>query len=141
MGVVLDTSVLIGAERGTIRFEALLESLGDQPVGMAAITASELLHGCAWASDAGVRARRSAFVEGLLDAVPILPFGLLEARRHADLWATLVRQGTNVGAHDLMIGATAMARGESVATLNGAEFARIPGLRLLALDRYLIDRG
>lgn len=137
MGIVLDTSVLIGAERGTIRLEALLDSLGDQSVGMAAISASDLLHGCARASDPGVRARRSAFVEGLLDAVPILPFGLLEARRHADLWATLVRQGMIVGAHDLMIGATAMARGEAIATLNRADFSRIPGLRLLALDRYL----
>ncbi len=57
------------------------------------------------------------------------------------MWAALVRQGTIVGAHDLMIGATALARGESVATLNRAEFARIPGLRLLALDHYLVDPG
>lgn len=137
MGIVLDTSILIGAELGTVRFPALLDSLGDEPVGIAAITAAELLHGCARASDPGTRARRSAFVEGVLELVPVLPFGLLEARRHADLWATLVRQGTMVGAHDLLIGATALARGEAVATLNRADFGRIPGLRLLAMDRYI----
>ena len=52
MGVVLDTSVLVAAERGAVRFEALLESLGEESVAVAAITASELLHGCHRASDA-----------------------------------------------------------------------------------------
>ena len=131
MGVILDTSVLIGAERGRVRLEELLKGLGDEPVGIAAVTASELLHGCHRAADAGVRARRAAFVEAILALVPVYPFGLPEARRHAELWAELVRQGTPVGAHDLMIGATAVARGDRVATLNRTDFSRIPGVRLV----------
>lgn len=129
--MILDTSVLIAAERRTIRFEAFLEKLGDEPVAMAAITASELLHGCHWATDAGTRARRSAFVDSLLDIIPVLPFGLPEARRHAALWADLVREGAMIGPHDLLIAATALARGEALATLNHREFARVPGLRLI----------
>lgn len=137
MAVVLDTSILIGAERGTIRFARWLESLGEEPVGMAAITASELLHGCLRAATAGARARRSAFVEALLDTIPILPFGLPEARRHAEVWAELVREGTLIGPHDLLIGATALAQGHGLATLNQAEFTRVPGLRLVSVERYL----
>ncbi len=90
MGVVLDTSVIVAAERSARDFAGFLESLGDEPVAIAAITASELLHGCLRAQDAAVRARRSAFVDALLDTIPVLPFGLPEARRHADLWAELV---------------------------------------------------
>ena len=73
MGVVLDTSVVIAAERQTLRLEDFLRFLGDEPVVLASITASELLHGCYRAADAGIRARRFAFVEGLLQVIPVLP--------------------------------------------------------------------
>jgi len=139
MGIVLDTSMLVAAERGTVRFEAFLEALGDEPVGIAAISAAELLHGCHRAADAGVRIRRGAFVDALLSHVPVLPYGLHEARRHAELWAELARQGTLIGPHDLIIGATALARGHSLASLNRRQFSRVAGLRLLEVDRYLID--
>jgi tRNA(fMet)-specific endonuclease VapC len=137
VGVVLDTSVLIAAERGAVRFEALLESLGEEPVAIAAITASELLHGCHRASDPGVRARRAAFVDALLDALPVLPFGMPEARRHAELWAELARTGTVIGPHDLLMAATALAHGFVLATLNQREFGRVPGLRFAAVEPYL----
>jgi tRNA(fMet)-specific endonuclease VapC len=137
MGLVLDTSVLVAAERRAIRFEALLESLGEEPVALAAITASELLHGCHRAGDPGIRARRAAFVEALLGALPVLPFGLPEARRHAELWAELARTGSAIGPHDLLIAATALAQGHALVTVNQREFGRVPGLRLIATDRYL----
>ncbi|MGI9044699.1 MAG: type II toxin-antitoxin system VapC family toxin [Gemmatimonadaceae bacterium] len=136
--MILDTSVLIAAERQSIRFDALLEKLGDEPVAISSITASELLHGCYRAADAGIRERRSAFVDALVDLIPVLSFGLPEARRHAALWAGLVRGGGTVGPHDLIIGATAIARGFSLATLNSREFARIPGLRLVDLDPFVL---
>jgi len=136
---MFDTSVLVAAERGggTVRFAALLQSLGPEPIGIAAVTASELLHGCQRASDSGTRARRAAFVDALLDAIPVLPFGLREARRHAELWADLVREGIMIGPHDLLIGATALARGHALATLNQREFGRVRGLRLVAIERFV----
>jgi tRNA(fMet)-specific endonuclease VapC len=137
MGVILDTSVIVAAERQTLGLESLLASMPDEPVSLAAITASELLHGCHRASDAGTRARRFAFVEALLELVPVLEFGLAEARRHAELWAGLARKGTAVGAHDLLIGATALAHGYALATLNARDFRRIPGLRLVAVEPFI----
>jgi tRNA(fMet)-specific endonuclease VapC len=134
---MLDSSVLIAAERGGIRLEPFLNSLGDAPVGIAAVTASELLHGCHRAADPGIRARRLAFVDALLAQVPVLPFGLAEARRHAELWAHLAREGAMIGAHDLLIGATALAHGHSLATLNTKEFGRVAGLRLINLERFI----
>ena len=134
---MFDTSLLIAAERGTVRFAALLESLGPEPVGIAAITASELLHGCHRAGDPGTRARRAEFVAALLDAIPVLPFGLAEARCHAELWADLAREGTMIGPHDLLIGATALAQGHALATMNRREFSRVAGLRLTAIERFL----
>ena len=128
MGVVLDTSIIVAAEPSAGDFARFLESLGDEPVAIAAITASELLHGCLRARDAAVRARRGAFVDGLLDTIPVLPFGLPEARRHADVWAELAKRGTMIGPHDLLVGATALAHGHALVTLNRREFRRVPGL-------------
>jgi len=138
VGIVIDTSVLVAGERRALRFEALLESLGEEPVAIAAITASDLLHGCHRASDPGVRARRAAFVDALLEAIPVLPFGLPEARRHAELWAGLAREGSVIGPHDLLIAATALAQGHSLVTMNQREFGRVPGLRLVAVERFLL---
>lgn len=136
MGLILDSSALIAAERGGLRLESLLRDMGNRPVGIAAVTASELLHGCHRATDAGVRARRFAFVEAILNLIPVLPFGLMEARRHAELWAELAARGALIGAHDLLIGATALARGYALITLNQRDFARVPGLELLPPEKF-----
>lgn len=136
--MIIDTSVLVAGERGSMRFPDFLNALGTEPVAMAAVTASELLVGYHRAIDPGIRARRAAFVEALIEAIPILPFGLQEARRHAELWGQLLRSGTMIGSHDLLIGATALARGYSLATLNRREFAHVDGLRLMPLDSYLM---
>ena len=134
--MILDTSVLVAAERRRLRFEDLLRALGGESVAIAAITATELLHGYHRATDRSVRARRSAFVEGVLEAVPVLPYGVPEARRHAEIWAELAREGTLIGPYDLLVGATALARGHSLATLNRDELARIHGLRLVPTERF-----
>lgn len=135
MGLILDTSLLIAAARAWREIGEFLRGLGDVPVHIAAITASELLHGCARARDAATWTRRSAYVEALLAAVPVLPFGLAEARRHAEVWAHLARAGRTIGPHDLIIAATALAQGHAVATINAREFARVPGLRVVAVRR------
>lgn len=133
----MDTSVLIGGERGTLNVEALFDSLGADTITMAAITAAELLHGYHRANGVGIRARRAAFVEALLDLIPVLPFGLPEARRHAELWADLLKRGKMIGPHDLLIGATALAHGHALATLNRREFSQVRGLRLIPVERFV----
>lgn len=137
MGVILDTAVVIAAERGRFDMLGYLHSLGDEPVALAAISASELLHGVERARDAATRTARSHFVEGVLANVPVVPFGLAEARAHARLWAVLAAAGGMIGAHDLQIAATVVAAGSTVATLNRAEFLRVPGLALAAVERFV----
>ncbi len=51
-------------------------------------------------------------------------------------FADLVREGTVIGPHDLLIGATALAQGYLLATLNRKEFSRVAGLGFVALDRF-----
>jgi len=141
VGVILDTAVLIAAERGRFDMPGFLAELsarpGSVPVAVAAISASELLHGVERASDPANRQRRSEFVEGVLANVPVIPFGLAEARTHARIWAVLASAGTPIGTHDLQIAATALLAGSAVATLNREEFSRVAGLELAPLERFV----
>jgi tRNA(fMet)-specific endonuclease VapC len=129
MATLIDTSVLIAMERGQIDLSALMTP-NDQ-IAIAAITASELLHGVHRASTARTKAVREAFVEGLLARVPVLSFHLVTARIHARLWAELAGEGIVVGAHDLLIAATALVAGATIATRDTRSFPKIPGLQLV----------
>jgi tRNA(fMet)-specific endonuclease VapC len=143
VGTLLDTTVFIDLERavrslppGSAMAEVsgrLEEQLGpDEQVGIAAITASELLHGVHRASPEH-RPRREAFVEAVLAAFPLLPFGLLAARAHARIWAELAAAGQDVGAHDRLVAATAVTTGWRVGTANLRHFDRIAGLEILTV--------
>lgn len=125
MAVLIDTSVLVNAER---RGPSLDLVIGDEERAISVITVSELLHGVHRASDDHARVRREAFVEHLLASIEALPVTTSVARAHASIWAGLERKGNLIGAHDLWIAATAVTHGMSVATANAGEFERIPGL-------------
>jgi predicted nucleic acid-binding protein len=130
---LIDSSILIAAERRTLDLDHALDAHADEPVGIASITASELLHGVHRAATIAQRHRREAFVERLLVVLPVFPFDLVTARLHASLWADLAAKGASVGSHDLLIGATAIALGFRVATRDRRSFGRIPGLKVVVL--------
>jgi predicted nucleic acid-binding protein len=131
---LIDSSVLVDLERGRAGLGALLEQRGNRGIAMAAITAAELLHGVHRLRVSRRKARAEAFVETLLASIPVIAFDLVCARAHARLGAELARRGTTVGTHDLMIGATALARGFSVLTRDRRSFPRIPDLELELVD-------
>lgn len=128
MGLLIDTSVLIGFERGRIDLFDTLEGREEEELFLSVITASELLHGVHRAKSSEIRARRAAFVESFLERLRILPIDLATARIHAQLWAELASSGNMIGPHDLWLAATAMAHGLAVVTGNLQEFQRVPGL-------------
>lgn len=123
---MIDTSVFIALERGV----SDLSELAGETVAVAAITASELLHGVHRADSASRRERRRAFVESILARVPVLAFDLEVARLHAQVWADLRSRGEHIGAHDMMIAATALHHQLRLFTHNRREFSRIAGLEL-----------
>jgi tRNA(fMet)-specific endonuclease VapC len=141
MGTLLDTTVFIELERALPAERAMTEvaqrlevQLGEsEDVGIAAITASELLHGVHRATEQH-RGRREAFVESILAAFPVIPFDLLVARVHARLWAALVSSGGEVGAHDRLVAASALSAGWRIGTANIRHFNRIPGLDVVPIQ-------
>jgi len=132
MAVLIDASILIEAERGRLNLEPHVARHGEEEAYLSVVTASELLHGVHRAVEPDVRARRSAFVEGILERFAVLPVDLACARAHAQLWAELSRAGNLIGPHDLWLAATCVARGLTMVTANVREFACVPGLELEA---------
>jgi len=125
---LLDTNAAIGVLNDSApRVVARLHALEPGQVCLAAIVKAELLHG----------ARRSRRVEenlGLLREffAPFasLPFDDLCAEHYASIRTELEAAGTPIGAHDLLLAATARAYDLVLVTHNVREFSRVAGLRL-----------
>jgi len=130
MGVILDTSVLIAAERGIFEVDAFVENRDQETFGLSVIRVAELLHGVHRADSRARRIRRNAFVQKVIDLFPVLPFDTGAARVYAQIWADLQKRGKMIGAHDLMIGSTAISLGFTLVTFNTRDFEKIPGLKV-----------
>jgi len=130
MAILIDTSVLVELERGRLSLDDLAAAEGDDTAAISAITLSELLHGVHRLSGARA-ARAESFVEGLTAMLPVLGFDEPEARVHARLSAELQKKGTAVGAHDLIIAATAIAHECRVLTRDLRSFPKIRGLDIV----------
>jgi tRNA(fMet)-specific endonuclease VapC len=125
--VIVDTSVLVAAERGRARLDATLRD--DDDVAIAAITAADLWVGVALA-DRRRQPKRALFVEQVLATIPIEDYDLEVARAHADLLVESRQAGRARGAHDLLIAATAVARDRELVTLDRTGFEDLGALRV-----------
>jgi tRNA(fMet)-specific endonuclease VapC len=123
--VILDTTVLVSAERSRRHLDAVLGD--DDDVVIAAVTAAELLVGVNLADEAN-RDRRAAFVDAVLNAIPVEDYDLAVARDHAELLAHTRRTGRPRGSHDLLIAATARATNRTVITADVDAFSGLPGV-------------
>lgn len=131
MAVLVDSSVLIDLERQRRSLDDLDAIVGGESIALAAVTISELLVGVHRAENSERARNRAAFVEDIVNRFAVLPFDLSAARIYGRITADLMSVGQLVGAHDLLIGATAIAYGYSVLTHNLRDFRRIPGVAVI----------
>ncbi|MFH1941057.1 MAG: type II toxin-antitoxin system VapC family toxin [bacterium] len=130
MGVLIDTSVIIDFERNKRDITPFIRDKTDEEFFLSVISASEFLHGVHRAKDPGIRSRRLAFVEAVLNTFPIIHIDLPTARIHAELWSHLESQGKMIGLHDSWLAAICLAHNLSFITKNKREFDRVPGLEV-----------
>ena len=102
--LILDTGVLIASERAKASWGDVLQA--DDDVALAAVSVAELRTGVELASD-GRREAREAFLDQVLATIPVEEYDVAVAQVHGRLLATVHRTGTQRGAHDLIIAATA----------------------------------
>jgi len=132
-GLILDSSVPIKAERERITVVELLRRIevvapGDD-VGLSAIGVTELYHGI-YRADTPVRAaNRRKFLEVLLTRLPVFDYTLDVAQLAGRIDGEETMQGNIIPFTDLLIGATALARGYALLTTNLRTFERFPACR------------
>lgn len=129
MGTLIDTSVLVTAERAKIDLREIASSFNDD-VSISVVTVSEMLHGLHRATGLTIRERRSRFIEGLLDLLPVMSIDLEIAREHSRIWAFLAMKGNMIGMNDAWLAATCIANDLTIATSNIRDFERVPDLKI-----------
>jgi tRNA(fMet)-specific endonuclease VapC len=137
LGIVLDPSVLIAAERRKLTAAETIESvhrtIRELPIVLSAVTVAEVGHGIYRANTPEMRDRRRLFLDDLKATVPIHPVTESTAEIIARVGAEQAAKGITVPMADLIIGACALELGYSVGTSNVRDFGRIPGLNLIHL--------
>ena len=76
MGVILDTSVIIEAERREFEIGKFTENREDENFGLSVITVAELLNGVHRTDSTKRRLKRSAFAEKVIEFFPVYVFGI-----------------------------------------------------------------
>ena len=137
MGLILDFSVLITAERQGQNSRQMLTAIsavvGDTEIAMSVITLIELSHGVARADSALRKVKRSQFIQELLTAVAIHPVTTSIALRAGQIDGENQAKGLRLPIADLLIGVTALELQYSVATANLRHFGMVPGLKVISL--------
>lgn len=128
MKFLLDTNVLSDFARGERSVMARLRREAPQQLAVSVITEMEVEYGLARNPALAPRVRDA--MRMLLNTVSVLPFEREDARVAAQLRANLNRQGTPIGAYDLLLAACALRRGLRIVTHNAREFDRVGGLGL-----------
>ena len=135
MGLILDSSVLITAERQGQNARQMLAAIshrsGDTEIALSVITLIELAHGTARADTAERKAKRQQFIQELLAALPIHPVTVPVALRVGQIDGENQAKGVRLALADLLIGGTALELGYQVATANLRHFQMIPGLSIM----------
>jgi predicted nucleic acid-binding protein len=135
MGLILDSSVIIAAERRGETVEQLiariLRAAGDQDAALSAIGLTELVHGVYRAATPAVRLRRESFLNELLADLTVYLFTHETALLAGKLDAEQRSRGVIIPFADLLIGATALVLSYSVLTVNDRHFGHIPGLSVI----------
>ena len=137
MGLILDSSVVIAAERRGDNVaqmpRQIVTTTGDQRAVLSSVGLTELVHGIYRARTAEARNRRDSFIRELLNDVDVYPYTRETALLAGKIDGEQQRRGIIIPFGDLLIGATALEVGYSLLTANIRHFRLIPDLTVVPL--------
>jgi predicted nucleic acid-binding protein len=137
MGLILDSSVVIAAERRGANVAQMLKQIvaatGDQRAVLSSVGLTELVHGIYRAQTAEARTRRDSFIPELLNEVEVYPYTKETALLAGKIDGEQRSRGVTIPFGDLLIGATALEVGYSLLTVNARHFRLVPGLTVVKL--------
>jgi predicted nucleic acid-binding protein len=137
MGLILDSSVLIAAERRGDTVEKMIAQVvsaaGDQDAALSSVGLTELVHGIYRAQTPAMRLRRRSFIDELLRDLTVYPYTKATALLAGKIDGEQQAQGVTIPFGDLLVGATALELGFPVLTANLRHFRLISGLKIIQL--------
>jgi predicted nucleic acid-binding protein len=124
----------VGLAAGQVDRGAIVAATGEQPVFASVISLGELAYGVESCADPSERAARAASLRQV-EARPALAVTRDTAAAFGVLAAAVRQAGRSPRPryNDLWIAAQAIELGYALLTLNPADFAGLPGLRLMTL--------
>lgn len=98
-------------------------------VGIPAVVVAELRYGVAKSQ---AREKNTRALEDFLSSFKIIRFDADAALRYGEIRAALEKNGTPIGALDMLIAAQAVSLGLTLVTNNLREYKRVPGLKCIS---------
>jgi tRNA(fMet)-specific endonuclease VapC len=128
MKYLLDTCTVSDFVKGQPNVLAGIKAISPTLIAVSALTRMEVEYGLALNAH---RARKLAPVlQAFFSTISTLPCEVADALTAAAIRAALTTKGQPIGACDVLIAGTALARGLVVVTSNVGEFQRIGGLQV-----------
>jgi tRNA(fMet)-specific endonuclease VapC len=128
MKYLLDTCTVSDFVKGQPNVLARVKTTSPNLIAVSAVTRMDVDYGLALNAE---RARKLAPVlDAFFSAIATLPFDEADAQAAAAIRAALKTKGQPIGAYDVLIAGTGLARGLVVVTSNVSEFERVSGLQV-----------
>ena len=135
LGLVLDSSTLIAAERRKESIPDFIESIlrahGSVDLSLSPVSVAELVHGI-FRAQAPVANQRRLYIEELLSLLPVHPVTKQTGWLVGQIQGQEAAKGNVLPFNDLMIAAAAIEQGYAVLTGNVRHFRKIPGLQVIS---------
>jgi tRNA(fMet)-specific endonuclease VapC len=128
MKYLLDTCTVSDFVKGQPNVLARVKATQPNLIAVSALTRMEVDYGLALNV---AQARKLApMLDAFFSTIATLPFDEIDAKAAAAIRAALKPMGQPIGAYDLLIAGTGLARGLVVVTSNVGEFKRVSGLQV-----------
>ena len=128
MKYLLDTCTVSDFVKGQPNVLSRVKATSPNLIAVSALTRMEVEYGLA------LNAERAKKLTPILDSffsnIATLPFDEADAQAAAAIRAALKTLGQPIGAYDVLIAGTGLARGLMVVTSNVGEFKRVSGLQV-----------
>jgi len=125
---LLDTCTVSDFVKGNPQVLTRFRAIPPTDFSVSSITRMEVEYGLQLNPQRG--AKIGPVMEALFSRITILPFSNVEAKSAGAIRAALRKQGTPIGAYDVLIAATALVHGLILVTSNTGEFRRVSGLNV-----------
>lgn len=133
MAHLLDSDIIIDTLKDKSPGRGIFELVAPQRLATSVITYGEIMYGVRKGENA--QKRKVEFSSFLQDfAIEVLPIDSAVIETYLNIRLKLEEKGKPLADFDILIGATALSRGDTLVTKNLKHFQRIDGLRLFDFE-------